>query len=108
MKKRILKFLGSKGLRIYISKHKLAPYKDFGGPLPDGVEYENVIILHPGRGRGIFGFLDTVLHEILHKLEPEWSETVVRTETRKVKKHLTFKDKQEIFADVFTKAQWRK
>jgi len=108
MKKRILEFLDQQRLRIYVSKKKLEPYKDFGGPLPDGVEYEDVIVLHPGRGRGIFGFLDTVLHEILHKLEPEWSESVIRIETRKVKQHLTFKDKQYVFAVIFGKAQWMK
>jgi len=108
MKKRLLDFFEGQQLRIYISKKKLEPYKDFGGPLPDGVEYEDVIVLHPGRGRGIFGFLDTVLHEVLHKLEPEWSEAAIRVATKKIKSHLTFKDKQYVFSVVFQKAQWTK
>ena len=91
-----------------MSKVMLQCRKGFGQPLDDGVQEGDTIIFHPNRGRGVMGFFDTVLHEVLHKLEVDWSESKIRKETLQLKKQFTNRQRQQVLARVFARLKWIK
>lgn len=43
------------------------------------------------------GIVDTLLHEVLHHLRPDWSETVVRRRTTQLLRRMSHEEAQAIY-----------
>ena len=58
-----------------------------------GTQEEGVITINPAPH-----IVDTLLHELLHQVRPDWSETSVRRRTSQLMKQMSHEECQAIYA----------